>query len=261
VQYQRGEPETYAALLGMTYGDRAQELRESAPKAVIAGIISADGAGALHDALLNDAACEELLAIIANQSQTATQHGTIRGIHSTAFQNASGSDGSALPVRRISGEQSNSSVLFGDRFILKLFRRQQAGPNPDCEIGRYLTEDAHFNNIPAFMGSIEYVTEGGEPSTMAMLQSLVSNEGDGWGSTVEELERYYESCAPLPFPAEEEAARSLDPMDLAEQPPSQLARDHGPPDRRTAHRAGLAYHRSSVRSGTLYGGRLAERAR
>ncbi len=62
VQYDRGEPETYVALLGMTFGERAEELRESASKAVIAGVVSGDGTGVLHDALLNDAACDELLS-------------------------------------------------------------------------------------------------------------------------------------------------------------------------------------------------------
>jgi maltose alpha-D-glucosyltransferase / alpha-amylase len=61
-------------------------------------------------------------------------------------------------VRRISAEQSNSSIIYGDSLILKLFRRVQAGPNPDVEIGRYLTEKAHFDRIPAFMGSFEYRT-------------------------------------------------------------------------------------------------------
>jgi len=226
VQYDRGEPDTYVALLGMTFGDRAEELRQGAPKAVVAGVISSDGTGVLHDGLLHDAACEELLALIAKQSECTTQHGAIRGVRTSAFRPAGGQNGSALTVRRGSAEQSNSSILYGDRFILKLFRRQQAGPNPDCEIGRYLTEYAHFENIPPFLGSIEYAPQNGESSTMAMLQALVTNEGDGWSSTVEELERYYESSAPLTFPPEGEVARTTDSVELAEQPPSQVARDH-----------------------------------
>jgi len=225
-QYDRGETETYLTLLSMTFGDRAEELRQSAPKAVIARVVSDDGPGVLHDAFFNDAACEELLALIANQRESTAQQGTIRGVRPTPFQTAGSANGSALTVRRGSGEQSNSSIRFGDRLILKLFRRQQAGPNPDCEIGRYLTEVAHFNHIPPLLGSIEYVPRNGESSTMAMLQALVSNEGDGWSSTVEELQRYYESCAPLTFPAEGEVARTTHAVELAEQPPSQVARDH-----------------------------------
>ena len=82
---------------------------------------------------------------------------------------------------------------------MKLFRRQQAGPNPDTEIGRYITESTHFTHIAPFGGSIEYTRKGQEPSTLAMLQGLVSNEGDGWQWTLEELDRYYEASAAQNF--------------------------------------------------------------
>jgi maltose alpha-D-glucosyltransferase/alpha-amylase len=226
VQYERGQPESYLALLGMTFGDRAEELRQSTPKAVVAGIISGTGSGILHDGVLNDTACEELLRMIANNSRTAAQGGAIQGVRSTAFDSIGGRDGSQLTIRRGSAEQSNTSILYGDRFILKLFRRQQAGPNPDCEVGRYLTEQAHFDNIPPFAGSIEYTPQNGETATLSMLQGLVDNEGDGWKWTVEELERYYENCAPLTFPEDGEIVRKTNPIELAEQPPTKLARDH-----------------------------------
>jgi maltose alpha-D-glucosyltransferase/alpha-amylase len=116
-------------------------------------------------------------------------------------------------------------LFYGDRLTLKLFRRQQRGPNPDCEIGRYLTEQAHFGRVPPFAGAIEYVPADGEPTTLAMLQGLVANQGDGWTLTLEELGRYYENCATLAFP-DGESAPANDLMDLAAREPSQLARDH-----------------------------------
>jgi maltose alpha-D-glucosyltransferase / alpha-amylase len=82
---------------------------------------------------------------------------------------------------------------------MKLFRRQQSGPNPDTEIGRYLTESTHFSHIAPFGGSIQYTRKGQEPSALAMLQGLVSNEGDGWQWTLEELDRYYETSAAETF--------------------------------------------------------------
>ncbi len=60
---------------------------------------------------------------------------------------------------------------------------------------------------------------------LGMLQGLVANEGDGWKWTIEELDRYYEMCAPLPFP-EDASAEIANALDLGENPPSQLARDH-----------------------------------
>jgi maltose alpha-D-glucosyltransferase / alpha-amylase len=59
-----------------------------------------------------------------------------------------------------------------------------------------------------------------------MLQARVPNEGDGWTWTIEELERYFENCAPLAFPAEQASGETADFFELSEQPTSTFARDH-----------------------------------
>ena len=110
--------------------------------------------------------------------------------------------------------------------MMKLFRRQQSGPNPDCEIGRYLTEKVHFDGVPPFAGVIEYVPAGGEPQTLAMLQGFVPNQGDGWTLALEELSQYYENSATTTWPEGASGAATADLMELAEQEPSQLAREH-----------------------------------
>src|SRR6185437_16324424 len=68
-------------------------------------------------------------------------------------------------------------------------------------------------------------TENGNTSTLGILQGLVANEGDGWKWTTEELDRYYETCAPLAIP-ENLSGELGDIVELAERPRSQLARDH-----------------------------------
>ena len=82
-----------------------------------------------------------------------------------------------------------------------------------------------FQGMPPFAGVIEYMPVDGERSALAMLQGFVPNQGDGWMLTLEELARYYENCATVAFP-EGGSAAAGDVMDLAEQEPSQLARDH-----------------------------------
>ena len=54
------------------------------------------------------------------------------------------------------GEQSNTSLTYGDQFILKMFRRVEAGTHPDLEIGRFLTERARFPNTPPLLGALAY---------------------------------------------------------------------------------------------------------
>ncbi len=89
--------------------------------------------------------------------------------------------------RLIRSEQSNSSVIYGDAIIGKLFRRLQPGVNPDLEIGRFLTERTDFRAAPALVGGVSYLdAEGGETS-VAVLQIFMPNTGDAWTATLREL--------------------------------------------------------------------------
>jgi maltose alpha-D-glucosyltransferase / alpha-amylase len=226
VQYNGGAPDTYLLTLGVTLGERAEELRRAAPNAVIAPVAVEENSGLLYDAVSDDETCTAFFALIENEEQIPARHGAIRGVRGKAFQDVLGGVTNPLQARRGSAEQSNTSILFGDRFILKVFRRQEPGVNPECEIGRYLTEKVGFDRIPPFAGLIEYTpTENGNTSTLGILQGLVANEGDGWKWTTEELDRYYETCAPLAIP-ENLSGELGDIVELAERPPSQLARDH-----------------------------------
>ena len=97
----------------------------------------------------------------------------------------------ALKSRVGSAEQSNTSLIYGDSLILKMFRRLQPGQNPDVEIGQFLTEVAHFDYIPPFFGEIAITSASGEKTTVAMLQGLVANEGDGWSWFLRQLSAFY----------------------------------------------------------------------
>src|SRR5690348_8634068 len=82
------------------------------------------------------------------------------------------------PGRVMGAEQSNTSVVFGERSILKLFRRVNPGVNPDVEVHRALrTVGSH--EVAALQGAIEGVLDGG-PATLAMLQDFAGNSADGW---------------------------------------------------------------------------------
>jgi maltose alpha-D-glucosyltransferase/alpha-amylase len=224
VKYERGDPDTYFLPLALAFGKDAAQVQETFPNAIICPVISSAGAGFLHDAVCDDRACAAFLSFVEHTKQAPARKGFIRGAPGAALEALRG-PAVSVAVRRASAEQSNTSLMFGDRFIMKLFRRQQPGPNPDLEIGRRLTEEAHFDGIPPFAGAIEYVPADGEPQTLAMLQGFVANQGDGWTLTLEELSRYYETCAATAWP-EGASAATADLMDLARQEPSQLARDH-----------------------------------
>jgi len=226
VEFDSGPRELYLMPLGMTLGEAAAELQRAAPQAIIAPVSAAEKFGLLHDGVLDDNTCLDFLSLIEEGREVKTCYGHIRGVRGGRLTEIRGPADAGLAVRRSSAEQSNTSILYGDRLVLKLLRRQEPGLNPDAEIGRYLTEGVKFDRIPPFAGSIQYTRLGdGEPFVLAMLQGLVANEGDGWQWTVEELDRYFETFAPRPFP-EGISAQRADPLELSEHPVSQLARDH-----------------------------------
>ena len=86
-------------------------------------------------------------------------------------------------------------MRIGDSFFLKICRRLQRGTNPGVEVGRYLTEVAHFAHSVPLAGYIEYQPAEGEPSTLVLLQGFVTNQGDAWDYTVNHLVRYLEERA------------------------------------------------------------------
>jgi predicted trehalose synthase len=88
-------------------------------------------------------------------------------------------------ARLIASEQSNSSVVFDDALILKVFRHIEPGINPELELLRFLTEHG-FRNIPALGGWYGY---SGEPltATLGLLQEYVAGAVGGWELALDEI--------------------------------------------------------------------------
>jgi maltose alpha-D-glucosyltransferase/alpha-amylase len=147
--------------------------------------------------------------------------GVLMARESTAFAVARGTQ--HVPGRVGSAEQSNTSILFGNKLILKLFRRLQPGENPDVEIGRFLTEVAHFPHIAPFLGEIAITPASGEKTTIAMLQGLVANQGDGWEWFLNQLASYFETVAAAPAPIEIPFASLVGAIEI----PAELQRSAG----------------------------------
>jgi trehalose synthase-fused probable maltokinase len=89
-------------------------------------------------------------------------------------------------ARAITSEQSNTSIVFDDELILKVFRRLEPGVNPELEMLRFLTERS-FDNIAQLGGWYAYV---GAPldATLGVLQQYVRGALDGWDLALDELE-------------------------------------------------------------------------
>jgi maltose alpha-D-glucosyltransferase / alpha-amylase len=94
-------------------------------------------------------------------------------------------------ARAVDTEQSNTTALIGTEYVVKLFRRLEAGVNPEIEIGRFLTDTVPFANTPPLLGAVELETKGAR-TAIAVVHAFLQNQGDAWTVTSAYLDRYVE---------------------------------------------------------------------
>ena len=92
-------------------------------------------------------------------------------------------------IRAVETEQSNSTALVDNEYVVKVYRKLEAGINPEIEMGRFLTEIAGFANTPALLGSVELI-EGEKKNAIAIVHAFVENQGDAWTVTSAYLDRF-----------------------------------------------------------------------
>ncbi|HEY0656401.1 MAG TPA: alpha-glucosidase C-terminal domain-containing protein, partial [Chryseosolibacter sp.] len=92
----------------------------------------------------------------------------------------------------LKADQSNTAIIYNDKYFFKFYRKIEKEINPDLEIVRFLTEHTTFQNCPKFAGSMEYKDSEGRTIVFGLLQEKVDNQGDSWGMAVDSVGRYYE---------------------------------------------------------------------
>ncbi len=92
-------------------------------------------------------------------------------------------------IRAVQTEQSNSTALVDEDYVVKIYRKLEVGVNPEIEIGRFLTEVAGFANSPALLGTVELI-EGERHSAIGVVHAFVPNQGDAWTVTSAYLDRF-----------------------------------------------------------------------
>ncbi len=227
VEYTEGEAETYVLPLAAGEVQQGEDvnLQSGFAHHVLGRLRSPEGVRVVFDALWEPAFGRALLDAIARRRRLAGSGGQLVAAQNAAFRRVAGQLESAPQPAVVGAEQSNTSVAYGDRLILKLFRRPDLGENPDLEIGRFLTERAAFPHTPPVAGWLEYrPRESRVGLTLGVLQGFVHNEGDAWQYTLDALEGYMEQAMAHPEDAEPDLPDGH-VLDLAEHGPPQEAVD------------------------------------
>jgi maltose alpha-D-glucosyltransferase/alpha-amylase len=145
----------------------------------------------LKDALTDENFLAHLLDVVANGVAVRGAGGQVRAVSTSALHFIWQPSQGLLMPSVMRAEQSNSSVVYEKRLVLKIFRRLEQGLNPDLEIGAFLTAKTSFRNVPPLAGYLEYLSETGARTALGILQGYIANEGDAWQFTLKALAEYY----------------------------------------------------------------------
>ena len=195
-QLARGERQRYFLPLAAVWSSADTETRQSLVSVTLAELRQFRREGALVDALSQDGFALALMeAIRQGATMRLEEAGEIRCRKTPLF------DEVALPerlvARRTGAEQSNSSIVFDDYGMLKIYRRLQPGPHPEIEMSRFLVERAGFANTPPLLAFMELDLggqDGPETHALGVLFGFVRNQGDGWTQALDYLTRYLDDA-------------------------------------------------------------------
>ncbi len=148
--------------------------------------------GYLTDAFAEDRMPLAVLAGLRAGITVATEEGGIRFLGTSRLEALALAE--APEIRRLSAEQSNSSIILGEAVVLKIIRRLAAGIHPEAEITRHLTERG-FANIAPLLGEVVRIAPDGTPHLLMIAQGFVRNQGDAWGWTQDWLGRAVDEAA------------------------------------------------------------------
>ncbi len=220
VDYTDADPEMYLVPLSVATGERARQLITEMPHALVARLQGPDGGeGALYGAIWDREFCEALFDSIVRRRRFKGERGELVAAQTRALRHIWSPGETRLEASLQQAEQSNSSVVYGDKFILKLFRRLEPGINPDLEVGYFLSEKICFPHTALVAGALEYRPAGGPTMTAGILHGFVPNQGDAWSYTLHSLSSYFERAL---------AAQNGIPADLDKLPMIPLDKETPP---------------------------------
>jgi maltose alpha-D-glucosyltransferase/alpha-amylase len=182
----------------------------------------------LADAMSDERFLNCLLDAIVQNAAFSGSGGELRAVSTNAMAALWQPEQGPLAPALMRAEQSNTSVVYGQCLVLKIFRRVEQGINPDLEIGLFLTEHSSFRNVPTVAGHIEYLSKQGTRTSLGVLQGYVPNQGDAWELTLRALTEYYDQARQTgSLAASEIPQASL--LSMAEQPiPERASQRIGP---------------------------------
>jgi maltose alpha-D-glucosyltransferase/alpha-amylase len=190
VYYDSGLPETYQLPVAFGKGEFGNKIAENCPQSVICRLRIGAEDGILYDAIYGYD-FQHVVFYKMSQNQSISLKNSKIDFYGNKNLKKHIQEHSKIQPRVLSAEQSNSSIIYDNRYFLKVYRKVDRAINPDLEIVQFLTEHAKFKNVPPFVGAVEWKYENAG-MVLALMQEVVENSGDAWTYMLDRLDHFNE---------------------------------------------------------------------
>lgn len=181
---------TYLMPVAFIQEEEGNQLREKEPFACIAKLETKTQCGYLIDAIYQDRFREKLLRSLLKKGDVSGMYGRLKLEPTSPLKHWIQECKGSMHSEVIRAEQSNSSLIYENQIILKLYRKLDEGLNPDLELSRYLTENCHFPYCPKYLGAIEELRDC-KPYVICTLQQYIPQGEDTWKYTIDSLKQFF----------------------------------------------------------------------
>jgi maltose alpha-D-glucosyltransferase/alpha-amylase len=189
VHYVQRLPELYFIPLTFVPSDSILERVEYTVQSVICRAEIQGKAGFIMDSSYDKVFRDFLFTSMEKELRVYDDHGSVQ-FNSSVFAKLPNSK--EVDSKILKADQSNTAIIFNDKYFFKFYRKIEKEINPDLEIVRFLSEHTTFQNSPRYAGSVEYHGDKGEIIVFGLMQEKVENQGDAWNMAVDSVGRYYE---------------------------------------------------------------------
>ena len=182
---------TYCLPMDFAAGEFAGRLLAEMPGAVIARCAGPNGSSGsvIYDAVWGEGFRRELLETILRDDPPLGSGDVLFGVQGDGLNpvEAARVQGQS---RVVTAEHSNSAIVYGASYFLKLYRKIERGGQRDAEILRFLTEEQPFNNVPRYCGQLN-CDDGSGAAVIGLLVSFAPNHGDAWTQSLGALSQWF----------------------------------------------------------------------
>lgn len=188
VHYVQRLPELYFLPMCFIPADNVFDKVETAAQSVVCRAEIQGKVGFILDSSYHAGFRDFLFASMERKLRVKDEEGILE-FNSSVFAKL---NADRIESKILKADQSNTAIIYNDRYFFKFYRKIEQEINPDLEIVRFLSENSNFRNAPKYAGSVEYRDNAGNTIVFGLLQEKVENQGDAWVMTLDSVGRFYE---------------------------------------------------------------------